>query len=288
VAPPPQYGTGMSHPQCGMAVPPPQYGVPAGYPAMGQPMLQPHPQMPGGLGVTQLGPAAAPVAGEEDEQPIASWEKALAAIRVVAHAGALTYLIWGGFKSDLGLSGLITLILSPLTVFMTVYNWCRGKYFPMTASDSFFLLRFGKRVDKNPPVIRAGAVLAMLVMGFFFSLCSFFVMSDVWGRYCPGAEEGDACMKEWHALSEMDQWKLRQQFWVGCVLAVLNVKVFFLSWCLILIWVFTFSLLGVLTCGYGYVVGIIWCFKGIRKESKFLGASCVGPYNMLAMFYRNM
>lgn len=154
-------------------------------------------------------------------------------------------------------------------------HWYRGTYFPMTASDSFYVLRFRAFVDMKPPVIRATTVFTM----FWLSL-AYFVISGISLSEAKGFQEdfSDGLIDLWIAIQgfiALACFILRlHKIFLACVMAVI------VSLC-----VLTLVPLALASCCIEGTHPLKLCVYGFSRDSRILGISMSFLYEIVAWFY---
>jgi len=257
---------------------------------------------PEGFDAESMLPSQTLLTPENSSQRVSCWKYLLAVVRSGVHMYQLFFIIYSGiFPPDYeGLNDqaqdyaatvrVFTILVGPFMIFETLRHWCRGTYFPMVAANSFYIVRFGTDIEKNPTEIKLFTVIAMVLMGFFLCICTMFGFLLANSMYCPGQRKWETCDKAYMADNEWIRWRWMFQWYMYLALAIWRIKRF------VLVYTFAFGLtvalfvLSCVTCGFG-VPGLLifWCIFGFKRDSKFCNIIPMAPlYDMIAFFYRHL
>jgi len=225
---------------------------------------------------------------------MASWRWWKAVVQVSYHVFFIASILWMNLHPSRGVQGaaktraVLTAILAPAVLYQTVKSWWRGTYFPLTQSDSFHILRFGTKADRDPPWIGCDVVVCMVWMGLFYSALMIVSFAAACKDACFGEPSWGPCHARYDALTDMQRTNIQAHLIFYIVYAICRLKT------LVLTCVFTVSLLiaagglSAVTCGYGCCVLCAFCVHGFNRESRFLCIPCSVLYEYVAFFYRWM
>lgn len=183
-----------------------------------------------------------------------------------------------------------TILMAPFVVYETGKHWYQATYFPMTASDSFYILRFGREQDRSPLVVRRGALATMMFLSFFLSVLSFVNYITVYVEVCPLRLTSAWCTGDnWDNNSDFRKKELWVQLVLYAVSVLLQAKSFALVCTFAVLSILGFLGLGILTLGIGWVV-LCAAFRngGLCQDTKVGCVSLTFVYEFIAFFYRRV
>mmetsp|Transcript_62859 Transcript_62859/g.192270 ORF Transcript_62859/g.192270 Transcript_62859/m.192270 type:complete len:296 (-) Transcript_62859:119-1006(-) len=246
----------------------------------------------GGVADTTVADVAAQAsdAGQEErerseEQAIAPWRWWFALVRVCYHVFSILCIVSMNVRPTGKL--VLKLLLFPVVLYQTVRHWCSGTYFPMTKADHVYILRFGRKIDKNPPQISAFTIFSMVWMGIFFSVVTLVDFIGSCQAYCINDQHG-LCSQAFDEFGFKEQWSIRLRFAFYLFYILSAVKRFVLTLA------FTFSLtliitgLSAVTCGYGCCILCVFLIRPFTRDSQFLCIPCEYVYMYVSFFYRRI
>jgi len=195
-----------------------------------------------------------------------------------------------------------TWVMAPCVIYHVFKRWCEDLYFPMTASSSFHILWFGRKLDRTPVCIHCNTLLRMVALGVFHTPLPLLNFWELQTTYCPFGWPGhffdgmsqatsdfdgvSNCMSSFNGMSATQQVVLKMKF-VTYLLCLPWHVVQYVLILAFLVGVFTlgvgFLLLGVFTLGVGWVK----CCHGFGRDAQILCCPVKPVYRVVAFFYHN-
>jgi len=235
-------------------------------------------------------------------QVVGWWPWTLAIIDIVSHVLKVVFIVYLAILhlfqlDDIGYKpwvadvvrtkGTFCLLIAPWVIYETLRHWSRGTYFPMTASDSVYLLRFGRCVDTRPPKIRLSTIRNMLVLCHFTSLMcllNFVIVDRTWKLNCTsGYGRGCANRIEW--------WYLRINWYLLLFFILRQARQFVYDMFFTMIYLATLVFLlwfCIITLGLGCIPVYRHCVRGFDRDSTFCCVPVRFFFDMAAWFYQRI
>jgi len=272
---------------------------------------QPPPQAPRNSSTQPLldieGQRYAPPVPTHDGPEAQCKDKVVAFFKVCSQIGHIFMTVWiaANFQdwleidedcSDVGsclednlpvLKFWVTIPMGIFAIYETGKHWYHGTYFPMTASDSFYMLRFGRRQDKSPLAVRRGTLVVMMLLSFFLSVLSLVNYIGVYIQVCPLSLSSEFCTRDnWNHTSGFQKKVLWVQLVLYAVSVLSKIKTFALICVFAVLSIFGLLGLGIVTFGIGWIV-LCAGFRsgGLRQDTKVGCISLRLVYDFIAFFY---
>lgn len=242
----------------------------------------------GGGGIATADVAVAAEQGEEHQEqavPVPPWRWWLALAYVCYHVFFIFCVVSMSVEPKGKL--VLTLLLLPVVVYQTAWHWCSGTYFPLTKADDIYILRFRRKIDKNPLQISAGTIFSMVWMGIFFSVITLVDFIRSCQAYCINDRQG-LCSQAFDELSFEEQWSIRLRFVFYLFYILIAAKRFVLTLVFTLSLIFITAGLSAVTCGYGCCLMCVFLIRPFTRDSEFLCIPCEYVYRYVSFFYRHI